>query len=59
MEERLEAWFSRYVDPALDGRVQPVGGDGQLRRATVPPDPSAWRSDVPGWPPTATTQQSL
>ncbi|MBN1581586.1 MAG: sulfatase-like hydrolase/transferase [Anaerolineae bacterium] len=30
MKADLEAWFIRYVDPALDGRVEPVTGKGQL-----------------------------
>jgi len=30
MKVELEAWFLRYVDPALDGRHEPVTGRGQL-----------------------------
>jgi arylsulfatase A-like enzyme len=32
---RLDAWFSRYVDPALDGRDKPVNGCGQLDLADI------------------------
>ncbi|MBN1139272.1 MAG: sulfatase-like hydrolase/transferase [Anaerolineae bacterium] len=30
MKAGLESWFIRYVDPAFDGRVEPVTGKGQL-----------------------------
>ena len=30
MKARLEEWFVRYVDPALDGTHEPVTGRGQL-----------------------------
>jgi arylsulfatase A-like enzyme len=30
MKAGLEEWFARYVDPLLDGRVEPVTGKGQL-----------------------------
>ena len=26
----MEAWFARYADPLVDGRVEPVTGKGQL-----------------------------
>ncbi|MBN3523584.1 sulfatase-like hydrolase/transferase [Paenibacillus apiarius] len=33
MKAQLEAWFHRYVDPALDGTKEAVYGSGQLRLA--------------------------
>ena len=30
LKARLEGWFLRYVDPALDGTHEPVTGCGQL-----------------------------
>lgn len=30
LRSRLEGWFTRYVDPALDGKVEDVHGHGQL-----------------------------
>lgn len=32
LRTRMEAWFTRYADPALDGRSQPVTGKGQRDR---------------------------
>lgn len=29
----MDAWFARYVNPALDGRVEPVCGRGQMAKA--------------------------
>jgi arylsulfatase A-like enzyme len=42
MRRELEAWFLRYVDPALDGARLPVRGHGQRRMvgkapADIPP----------------------
>ena len=30
MKGRLDAWFVRYADPAIDGAREPVTGKGQL-----------------------------
>lgn len=33
LKAELDAWFTRYTDPALDGTHEPVTGKGQLRLA--------------------------
>ncbi len=30
MKQQLDAWFLHYVNPAIDGRAEPVSGRGQL-----------------------------
>ena len=35
MRARLQAWFSRYADPAVDGIYEDVTGSGQLTRAGI------------------------
>ena len=30
MKQKLEEWFARYVDPAIDGAKEPVFGSGQI-----------------------------
>jgi hypothetical protein len=35
LEARLEVWFVRHADPALDGTREPVTGKGQLDLAGV------------------------
>ena len=30
LRQRLEAWFARYVDPAIDGAREAVFGSGQI-----------------------------
>ena len=30
MKQKLEEWFARYVDPAIDGAKEPVFGSGKL-----------------------------
>jgi arylsulfatase A-like enzyme len=47
MRLRLEEWFTRYVDPALDGVRQPVTGKGQLD--LVGPDRPPVRSFDDDW----------
>ena len=42
MRSRLDGWFERYVDPARDGRRQPVTGGGQMKRVASPPDPESF-----------------
>jgi hypothetical protein len=42
---RLDAWFSRYVDPALDGRDKPVNGCGQLDLADIADARKAFAQD--------------
>ena len=32
MRKLLEDWFATYVDPSIDGRVEPVAGRGQMCR---------------------------
>ena len=32
MKRQLDAWFVQYVNPAIDGRAEPVQGRGQLCR---------------------------
>ncbi|MEQ2519899.1 sulfatase-like hydrolase/transferase [Ruthenibacterium sp. CLA-JM-H11] len=33
LRRRMERWFARYADPAMDGRMERVSGNGQLDRA--------------------------
>jgi arylsulfatase A-like enzyme len=42
---RLDAWFSRYVDPALDGRDKPVNGCGQVDLADIADARKAFAED--------------
>jgi arylsulfatase A-like enzyme len=42
MRGRLTEWFARYVDPARDGRQQPVTGGGQRRMVESPADEGAF-----------------
>ena len=32
LKQRMDEWFLRYVDPAIDGTHEPVSGNGQLTR---------------------------
>lgn len=48
MKARLEAWFEQYVDPARDGKVQPVSGYGQMKKVSIPPDAEAFRPEPRG-----------
>lgn len=36
MRFRLEGWFETYVEPAMDGSVHPVHGEGQTDLVTMP-----------------------
>jgi len=36
LRRRMEEWFGRYAEPALDGRLLPVKGKGQTGLATEP-----------------------
>ena len=38
LRRRLEAWFARFVDPCLDGRMHLVTGKGQLDRVDAGAD---------------------
>lgn len=42
LRTRLASWFDRYVDPAMDGSIKAVSGQGQLDLATIEQD-----GDVP------------
>ncbi|MGM0402059.1 MAG: sulfatase family protein [Chloroflexota bacterium] len=44
MEQLLEGWFARYVDPDVDGLKQDVTGRGQLR-----PVFPAWQDEGPAY----------
>jgi arylsulfatase A-like enzyme len=45
MATRLDAWFARHVDPALDGRDKPVNGCGQLDLADIADARKAFAED--------------
>ncbi len=47
LRARLDAWFSRYVDPAFDGAQPYITGCGQLGRMPVTGDPGVAFADVP------------
>jgi len=47
LRARLDAWFTRYVDPAFDGAHEYITGCGQLDRMPVTGDPLQFFADVP------------
>jgi choline-sulfatase len=49
LDERMEAWFARYVDPSMDGLEQEVNGLGQMRRVGRRGDdsPAYYRPGMP------------
>ncbi len=47
MRARLDAWFARHVDPAIDGAHPYITGCGQLDRVPVTGNPLRWFADVP------------